>query len=205
MAPIPIANKPVQEAVEERVDILPKPSVKKPLQAQSRKFDDNSDIESGKQQTSGHVNAVVYSYKNEYGQNTKVGVVLDDEDLTPAESSVSHSSGDKSAAGAKQPLGDPQGSAEPVKIIPLTHGQKNLPGIFQGNQGAASVYPLGAPYRLPERPKFFPAQNHPPIFKTRPNHLEGTFGQALIPSNFPMNTSTVDQDPSLCHKKQQGN
>ncbi len=167
------------------MDILPKPSVKKPLQAQSRKFDDSSEIQSGKQQTSGHVNAVVYSYKNEYGQNTKVGVVLDDDDLTPAESLVSHAPGDKSAAGSNPPLGGPQESAEPVKIIPLTHGQKNLPGILQGNQGAASVYPLGAPYRLPERPKFFPAQNHPPIFKTRPNHLEGTFGPALPPKPSP--------------------
>jgi len=41
------------------------------------------------------------------------------------------------------------------------------------------IYPLGAPYRLPERPKFFPVQSRPPIFKTRPNHLEGVFGPAF--------------------------
>jgi hypothetical protein len=43
----------------------------------------------------------------------------------------------------------------------------------------AKAYPLGAPFKLPARPKFFPAQNRPPIFRTRPNRLEGVFGPAL--------------------------
>jgi hypothetical protein len=185
----PVATSPIKsEVLEDRIDILPKP---KPLQAQSRKIDEEQPHVESKQQTAGHVNAVVYSYKNEYGQKQKVGIVLDDEDLVTAETTLKHS--ENLPTGPSRPLGGaqtPQESPEVVKIIPLNPelSHKDLvSGVvnhaFHGNQG--TVYPLGGPYRVPERPKFFPPQNHPPIYKIRPGHLEGVFGPALPPKRNP--------------------
>ena len=183
------------DVVELRSDSLPK---LKPLQAQSRKFDDDQEEENQPQpqpqqkQQSGQVNAVVYSYQNEYGQKQKVGIVLDNEDLATAESTLTRA--ENPPTGPSRPVGPttpgPE-TAEPVKIIPLCSGEPShkdivsgtLNHVFHGSQG--TVYPLGGPYRAPERPKYFPPQNHPPIYKIRPGHLEGVFGPALPPKPSP--------------------
>ena len=195
--PAPKAAIPEPDYSQARADIIPVPVIEppKPLQAQSRKFDDVTAVDGeqhqNKQQRAGHVNAVVYSYQNEFGQKTKVGVVLDDEDLIPAETTFQNSGGNtQQQNGQSAPLGGPRTNApqeapEPVKIIPLNSNKESVT-LKVNNENPGSVYPLGAPYRAaPERPKFFPPQNHPPIFKTRPGHLEGVFGPPLPPKPSP--------------------
>ena len=89
-----------------------------------------------------------------------------------------------------------------------THGQKQNVGVIYGSNQAQSIpltdaspphvakerndhvdrhFPLGAPFRKntgKARPDFFPAQPKPPIYKTRPQKLEGVFGPAL-PTSAP--------------------
>ena len=49
-------------------------------------------------------------------------------------------------------------------------------------------FPLGNPFggpRLKARPEFFPPLQYPPLFKTKPQNLEGSFGPALPPKPEP--------------------
>ena len=68
-------------------------------------------------------------------------------------------------------------------FIPL---EKKQPGSEVKSQEQA--FPLGNPFlspRLQARPEFFPPLHYPPLFKTKPQNLEGSFGPALPPKPEP--------------------
>ena len=60
-----------------------------------------------------------------------------------------------------------------------------------------SEFPLGNPYGVPtvhSRPEYFAPQSRPPIYQTRPQRLEGTFGPALPPKPEPTHLRFLDED-----------
>ncbi len=61
-------------------------------------------------------------------------------------------------------------------------------GSGGGANNRVKVYPLGNPYGSPvvhDLPNYFPVQKRPPIYRTRPQRLEGVFGPALPPKPEP--------------------
>ena len=84
----------------------------------------------------------------------------------------------------------------PIPLHRHHHQHQHQP--HQGPQTAPNqVYPLGNPYGTPTvhaRPNFFPVQKRPPIYQTRPQRLEGTFGPPLPPKPEPTHLKFPDED-----------
>ena len=98
-----------------------------------------------------------------------------EEDEVPSEAVLYSFTNDH---GQKQNVGVIYGSNK-AKSIPLTNNGSPFPAR---NDHHDRHFPLGTPFTKntgKSRPDFFPAQPRPPIFKTRPQKLEGTFGPAL--------------------------
>ena len=71
-------------------------------------------------------------------------------------------------------------------FIPLEQKDPELEGTAASKQEQA--FPLGNPFIAPmlkARPEFFPPLQYPPLFKTKPHRLEGSFGPALPPKPEP--------------------
>lgn len=87
-----------------------------------------------------------------------------------------------------QVYGDPQGASSPdnalANFIPLAEKRPVVEQVKSQEQS----FPLGNPFLSPllkARPEYFPPLQYPPLFKTKPSKLEGSFGPALPPKPEP--------------------
>jgi len=149
--------------------------------------------------------AVIYSVADGRGQRRKVGVVYSSSrarDLftanVPPSSSVPLPPSVPipiSSADAAGPPTRPPALREPShedvvsgRLTHVHHGRPRHIPLDRPRGARREVYPLGNPYGSPavhSLPNYFPAQSHPPIYKTRPKKLEGVFGPALPPKPAP--------------------
>ena len=143
-------------------------------------------------------NAVVYSFKNDFGLKEQVGVIYEE---NPATSQVTkvfdikhnhhgapHHANDRfdnfrenggGGPGSGLSSGQPKGQVA-SNFIPL----EKKPEV----KSQAQSFPLGNPFGSPllkARPEFFPPLHYPPLFKTKPAKLEGSFGPPLPPKPEP--------------------
>lgn len=128
-------------------------------------------------------NAVVYSFKNNYGQREHVGVIYDEEQTGPQVSKVLPSN--KHFAQPRHDRGHNHYDHKQnlANFIPLEKKPAE-----QVNKGQEQSFPLGNPFVSPllkARPEYFPPLQYPPLYKTRPTKLEGSFGPALPPKPEP--------------------
>ena len=141
-------------------------------------------------------NAVVYSFKNDYGQREHVGVIFDQ----PPEASQINKVLPSNKAQVLNPRIDTQEFRPHTRFNhqnPQTRPKKPSKANFiplldkkhAGNNKKKEVsFPLGNPFISPllkARPEFFPALHYPPLYKTRPAKLEGSFGPKLPPKPEP--------------------
>ena len=141
-------------------------------------------------------NAVVYSFKNNYGQREHVGVIFDQPPEAPQINKVLPSN----KAQVLNPRIDTQEFRPHTRFNhpnPQTRPKKPSKANFiplldkkhAGNNKKKEVsFPLGNPFISPllkARPEFFPALHYPPLYKTRPAKLEGSFGPKLPPKPEP--------------------
>ena len=137
-------------------------------------------------------NAVVYSFKNNYGQREHVGVIFDQPPEAPQINKVLPSNKahvlnpriDEFRPHTRLHPVNPNRPKKPPKanFIPLLDGKK------PGPKKKEVSFPLGNPFISPllkARPEFFPALHYPPLYKTRPAKLEGSFGPKLPPKPEP--------------------
>lgn len=148
--------------------------------------------------------AVVYSFKNPYGQREHVGVIFDESSrpgpqvskVLPSNKNhiLNHQSTSRHDRGHSYdpivPQQNPYFEASTnenqqtlANFIPL---EKKAPEL--GVKKEEQSFPLGNPFLAPllkARPEYFPPLQYPPLFKTRPHKLEGSFGPALPPKPEP--------------------
>ncbi len=186
----------------------PRNSLKKP--AAPPKYPDDLETQATlrwpqlhKQQAPTKANAVVYSFKNDYGQKEHVGVIFDETSAPgPQVTKVlpsnkhqvlhhHHHQHNQHAAQPRHDRGHNREVYEPsdnhkqnlANFIPLEKRQPNLRVKSQEQS-----FPLGNPFLSPllkARPDFFPPLQYPPLYKTKPTKLEGSFGPALPPKPQP--------------------
>ena len=163
-----------------------------------------------------------YAFEKQYKPEVNQVVTVDD--LVGRESLRSYAKFHKSPAQPpKRPLVRPQQPRELAEAVLYSfknqHGQKQNVGVVyetpnhhsipltnygqrplsRRQPGAKRIYPLGSPFRnqaIKARPDYFPPQPRPPIYKTRPQRLEGVFGPAL-PQVAPQSArrTTYQQNP----------
>ena len=85
------------------------------------------------------------------------------------------------------------GQRSPGNFIPLQQREKSKSSIF--NLG--KIFPLGNPFQNPllkARPEFFKPLSYPPLYKTQPQKLEGSFGPPLPPAPEPDKIYFADEN-----------
>ena len=163
-------------------------------------------------------NAVVYSFTNNLGQKQKVGVIYDADQAGPQVNNVFSSN--KGLVNEGSPV-----APRPFRNIPLTAPQDETShqdlvsgkvhhvhhaeparrpshAVPPRKLPRQQVFPLGNPYGGPHfqaRPKYFPVKDHPPIFKVRPQQLEGVFGPSLPPKPEPTRINFPENDPTYAN------
>ena len=126
-------------------------------------------------------NAVVYSFKNNYGLKEQVGVIFDENPKTEQVTKIfnkQHMAQDRHDSSRGSSEVSPGQSSN---FIPLEKKPAEIKSQPQS-------FPLGNPFGGPvlkARPEFFPALHYPPLYKTKPTKLEGSFGPALPPKPEP--------------------
>jgi hypothetical protein len=145
----------------------------------------------------------VYSFKNTYGQKEQVGVIFDENSAPGPQVSKVFPSHKQQGYGREhgqygQPRhdqpSDNQRYHNPRHQQQNHHGGPRTPANFIPLANKAAIkdhkqsFPLGNPFKSPllsARPESFPALSYPPLYKTQPAKLEGSFGPALPPKPEP--------------------
>ncbi|TRY78127.1 hypothetical protein TCAL_15294 [Tigriopus californicus] len=206
-----------QDNIED-FDAVPRPFVPKPVYVRLPR-------PAPSKPAKGNANAVVYSFKSPFGQKKKVGVIFDDTaEQGPQFNNIFSSNEELIRENATPspvktiplnhtPPTRPPNSREPSHqdivsgvIHHVHHDPKTLRHIpLKREPIRVQSFPLGNPRNqesFQARPDFFPVQNHPPIYRTRPSHLEGQFGPAIPPKPEPTRIHFHDEEEEmrLMHK-----